>query len=273
MSERRLMADPASARERELLRSWEGERAPAEVRERAVRRAAALAGAATLSAVGASGLTKVAGAAGKGSAWALVSLLKGLAVVVLAGAATYGALHARGTLAPATNEAPVAPAVVARSSSPLVTAAARPSAEPPPRAASASAPAPHAAPVAPALRGSSAPSPAPVRVAPSFASPPEAPPGEPRPPAPRLGDELARIASVRAALAAGDPSLALTRLDELEALYPKSPLRPEAEILRIDALYAKGDREGARTRAHTILARTPPSPYADRAKRFLETTP
>ena len=103
--------------------------------------------------------------------------------------------------------------------------------------------------------------------APSVAAPPVAAP-LPGPVAHRhaaaeatvpLSRELASIDAARAALARGDASGAIARLNGYARAYPRGRLDMEAEVLRIDALFESGRTEQARARAREFLRRHPNS--------------
>lgn len=274
MSERRLLSEPTSTLERDLLRSWEEERAPAEIRERTIRRVAALAGTATVSTAGATGLVKMAAASGK-SAWGMASVLKGLAFAVLVGSAAYGVARATVDDRPlATPSSPlVAPVGVGSTgaspvsttpSAPLEPAAEARNDDPaPPRASplDAARPARRVAPVADTRVAKTVREPAPPTVR-------ETPPSEPtpRPRAPRLGPELALLAEARAAIAARETDRALALLDTFGREYPASVLETEAEVVRMEARIARGERDKARALARDFVERHPGSPYLGRVE-------
>jgi hypothetical protein len=78
------------------------------------------------------------------------------------------------------------------------------------------------------------------------------------------------LGDVRAALTAHDPARGLLVLDTLATVYPTSVLTAEAEVLRIDAVLARGDRTLARTLATAFLAARPKSPYRQHVEGVLE---
>lgn len=274
MSERRLLSAPASTLERDLLRSWEEERAPAEIRERTIRRVAALAATATVSTAGATGLAKVAGASGK-SAWGIASLLKGLAFAAVVGSTAYGV--ARATVDDRPSRTPssslVAPVGGGSSGAPSASATQSPPPEPatevmnddraPPRARPVETvrPARKVAPAATARVTMAVREPAP----PAARETPSSDPA-PRPRAPRLGPELALLGEARAAIAAREPDRALALLDTFDRMYPASVLEPEAEVVRMEARIARGDRDKARALARDFVERHPGSPYLERVE-------
>ena len=63
--------------------------------------------------------------------------------------------------------------------------------------------------------------------------------------------------------------LACFRLEDYGRAYPQGVLSEEAEILRLTALTAAGDRPQAAARAAAFLATHPHSPLAARARTFL----
>ncbi|MEJ7733480.1 MAG: outer membrane protein assembly factor BamD [Polyangiaceae bacterium] len=81
-----------------------------------------------------------------------------------------------------------------------------------------------------------------------------------------LAGETALIDAARKALNGGDASRALALLDQHGQEFAGGVLAQEAEILRIRALYARGDRATAATRARRFLARNPGSPHAERLR-------
>jgi outer membrane protein assembly factor BamD (BamD/ComL family) len=77
------------------------------------------------------------------------------------------------------------------------------------------------------------------------------------------------VNAARVALSAGDRPRALELLERFETQFPEGVLRPEAAILRIEALVASGDRPAAARAARAFLAANPSSPYAPRIQRLL----
>jgi hypothetical protein len=98
-----------------------------------------------------------------------------------------------------------------------------------------------------------------------------------RPPAPAeeapggstTREELAWLDGARAAIAAGDPARGLSLLDGYVARFPRGTMRPEATVLRIEALMHAGDALAARRAADAFLAANPQSPYAPRIQSLL----
>lgn len=84
-----------------------------------------------------------------------------------------------------------------------------------------------------------------------------------------LGEELAAIAQVEAALRAGEATTALSYLTEYRRKFPQSQLGLEAEVLTIQALHESGATARARARAETFIQRYPKSPLGARARQYL----
>jgi hypothetical protein len=95
-----------------------------------------------------------------------------------------------------------------------------------------------------------------------------APSAEPAPPP--LADAIALIDSARAALAARNPNSALTALNRHDGEFPASPLRPESDVLRVEALAMRGDRAAAAWLARSIIERMPGTANARRARAVLD---
>jgi len=81
-----------------------------------------------------------------------------------------------------------------------------------------------------------------------------------------LAQELVALDTVRAALAGGDATGALSLLDTYGRAYPHGELALEAEVLRIDALARSGRADVARRRADAFLRRHPNSVLAARVR-------
>lgn len=112
---------------------------------------------------------------------------------------------------------------------------------------------------------------APMIAGPQVLAPtPVAPPS--REPAPRRTDgvreELTILEQARAALAAGAADRALELLGRHDRRYPRGTFRPEAIVLRVEALARRGETEKARALANRFLAENPDSPLAERVGRF-----
>jgi TolA-binding protein len=85
-----------------------------------------------------------------------------------------------------------------------------------------------------------------------------------------LASETALIDAARAALNRGDPGRALALLGQHGEEFSGGVLAQEAEILRIHALFARGDRTSAAEHARRFLSRNPNSPHAERLRRIAE---
>lgn len=77
-----------------------------------------------------------------------------------------------------------------------------------------------------------------------------------------LTREVRAIDVARAALDRGDAGGALAALDQHDRDFPAGPLRTEADVLRVDALVARGNRAAAKALAQQLLARDPASAHA-----------
>jgi outer membrane protein assembly factor BamD (BamD/ComL family) len=83
---------------------------------------------------------------------------------------------------------------------------------------------------------------------------------------------VAAVDAAGRALRAGDAAGALTALDRYEHDYPRGTLRPEATVLRIEALVARGDRARALILARRFLASHPTSAHRTRVRSLLRET-
>lgn len=113
--------------------------------------------------------------------------------------------------------------------------------------------------------------PAPVATPPAAAPPRTvvAAPVASRPsPSASLADETRSLDAARKALAAGEPSRALTLLDDHARRFPRGGLALEAEVLRIEALAQSGNRTAAASRARAFVARHPSSVFTPRVRRI-----
>jgi hypothetical protein len=117
---------------------------------------------------------------------------------------------------------------------------------------------------------------APVVEAPTAA--PSSPPAvrsarrEPSAPAaqPDIALEIASIDVARKALRAGNSSGAIAELDRYEATFGRAgSLAPEATVLRIEALLARGDKARATALATAFVAAHPKSPLAARVRTLI----
>jgi hypothetical protein len=82
-----------------------------------------------------------------------------------------------------------------------------------------------------------------------------------------LAEELAAIRAARAKLGAGDASGAIAALDDYARRFPDGKLRPEATVIRVEALVKRGDRASARSVAAPLLRDE--SPYSKRLHNLL----
>jgi hypothetical protein len=84
-----------------------------------------------------------------------------------------------------------------------------------------------------------------------------------------LAQETAALDAARSTLRAGHASEAIVLLDAYARRFPNGTLGPEASALRVEALLAAGDREGAGAAARALTAEQPVSPAALRARALL----
>jgi hypothetical protein len=89
---------------------------------------------------------------------------------------------------------------------------------------------------------------------------------------PSLSDEVKELDRARAALNSGDASRAIEALDQHDKQFGTALLGPEAMVLRIEALSARGDKNGAAALANQFLAVYPHSAYASRVRSLLATS-
>jgi hypothetical protein len=83
-----------------------------------------------------------------------------------------------------------------------------------------------------------------------------------------LGPEIAIIDAARTALSQRRPESALSLLDRYDAEFPHGGLALETSYLRVEALLALGDRDGANRLATRVLAAHPESVYAKRIREL-----
>jgi len=88
-----------------------------------------------------------------------------------------------------------------------------------------------------------------------------------RPEAGDLAAEIGLVDAARTAVATGGEEKALVLLRRYEATYPSGTFRPEATVLRIEALDRLGRKKDARDLARTFVAAHPESALADRVAR------
>jgi outer membrane protein assembly factor BamD (BamD/ComL family) len=84
-----------------------------------------------------------------------------------------------------------------------------------------------------------------------------------------LSDEVVALDAARQALAAGDAAGALRAVDDHDRRFPGGALSPEATVVRIEALAARGDRAAAARLATEFLRSHPASPHAKRLRSLL----
>jgi hypothetical protein len=87
---------------------------------------------------------------------------------------------------------------------------------------------------------------------------------------PSLRPELALLEQARTALATGRVTEAAALLDRHDREFPGGSFLPEATVLRIEMLLARGDRGAARALADRMDASNPTSPYARRARALVK---
>ncbi len=87
----------------------------------------------------------------------------------------------------------------------------------------------------------------------------------------QLAAEVEALDQARRALESRDAERALLALDAHAARFGTPRLAPEATVLRIEALIAKGQRERARELAERVLATQPDNPHAGRVRAILQT--
>ena len=109
----------------------------------------------------------------------------------------------------------------------------------------------------------------PVEAAPDLAMP--SPPGVGVARDGSLPFELRLLDEARRSLQARDGARALTLLDTYTQRFPAGGMRIEASALRIEALFALGQREGAHALGRAFLADHSSSPAAMRVRKLLET--
>jgi hypothetical protein len=246
---RRIVDGGAGEWERQVLLSAEADAPTQLFRRRLANRLGALAAAAVTSA--GAGPAKLLGA-GVLVKWLGMGVIAG----VVGGSAVY-AVRSTGSGRPTGS-----PAVSTRSAAPVVAsspAVATPHVEVQP-------------PVTPPLDAAKAPKEA---LASSFVESsgpvPDATASAPRA-STRLADEMAVIHEVRATLAAREPARASSQLDDYARAFPAGLLRVEAEVLRIEALFALGNRAEADRRARRFVSDHAGSPYVRRVRSMLEGT-
>jgi hypothetical protein len=88
-------------------------------------------------------------------------------------------------------------------------------------------------------------------------------------PSASLPEEVRSLDAVRQALAQGDGGGALALLGRYEARFVSGALLPEARVLEVRALLAVGERTRALTAAKRIVDRDPRSPHAEAVRALI----
>jgi hypothetical protein len=239
MSDADRMLEEGSELERTLLRAGVSERPT----EESVRTAARVLGLVPRAAV----LAYVASLLAKGlKSWARATVLAPAMAVAGATAIFYGAVTGHApvhAVAPSVSLAPVADA-------------------PPPRVV----PVPDAPPVAVVVPSpSSAPVPAPsVRLAPARTE------AAPHDPVVDVRRQVAWIDHARSLAESGDTTGALQALDGYDRTFPHGVLSEESALLRIEAVFARGDVRGASGLARRFLVEHPHSVHAAKVRSLLD---
>jgi hypothetical protein len=137
----------------------------------------------------------------------------------------------------------------------------------------------HEAPTRPARAALSSPPPVAVEEVPATATPAAMPPVPATPPAPTrasapagsaLRAELLALDAVRSRLADRDFENALSLLTSYFRSFPRGHLRPEAEVLRIDAFAKAGQMTSAKKYAQEFVRRYPNSLLTARVRPYAE---
>ncbi|MBI3206588.1 MAG: hypothetical protein HYZ29_33935 [Myxococcales bacterium] len=81
--------------------------------------------------------------------------------------------------------------------------------------------------------------------------------------------EVALVSSARQALSRGDSGAALGLLDRYQREFPAGRLRPEALVLRVEALVRAGKADRARELARGYLAQSPGGAHASRLRELV----
>jgi hypothetical protein len=86
-----------------------------------------------------------------------------------------------------------------------------------------------------------------------------------------LGSEIASLDEIKNLLSGGDPAAALAAIVKYRRDYPKPALGPEATVLEVQALTARGDRARAALLARRFIKMYPSSPHARQFEQLLST--
>jgi hypothetical protein len=85
-----------------------------------------------------------------------------------------------------------------------------------------------------------------------------------------LSAQVALVEAARVAVATGAFAEALHATARYEREFPRGQLLPDAEVLAVEALSARGDRDACRERAARFVARYPNDPHVARVKALAE---
>ncbi|MEO7034744.1 MAG: hypothetical protein ABI548_12625 [Polyangiaceae bacterium] len=96
------------------------------------------------------------------------------------------------------------------------------------------------------------------------------PPSADRTRSDQLSAESTLLTEARASLRNGDATAAQQTLNELRVKFPQGVLRQEREVLAIEVLSARGNKNAARRRARSFIAAYPESPHSARLSRFAD---
>ncbi len=86
-----------------------------------------------------------------------------------------------------------------------------------------------------------------------------------------LSSEIASLDEIKHLLVGGDPSAALAAISKYRRDYPKPALGPEATVLEVQALTARGDSARAVALARRFVKMYPSSPHARQFEEMLST--
>ena len=85
-----------------------------------------------------------------------------------------------------------------------------------------------------------------------------------------LADQIRTIDQAQSALANSNAKGALSLVDRYDRQHPRGALQQEASLVRIEALFAQGDRATARWLAKRFLAANPKSAHVKRLQSLLD---
>lgn len=260
---RRLLSDPdASSFERDLLESWSSEGPSPDARTRALTLVAgAVAGAVAATATATGGATSAAGATAAPKVVAGAGLSGAAKIGVLGVMVLVSAIAGVTVLRSSRDAAPMPTPSVATEPAPAPAPTSVPALVPtidPPSVSPADLP---TAPSVALSAGSASPSTRAPGVAAGHTEPPSS-----------VTDEIAAFDRARSALEAGEIERAIGLLDAYERRFPAGTFAQEAEVLRVKALAAKGDRAGARRSGERFLAAHPTSPHAPRIRAIVDSS-